>query len=547
MAATRKFDKWLYFTIIGGIIVLYALLEWRFPIMYDDLGFLAIWNSFDVDNSSFPQIIANTYADIWIHQNGRIANTLAPLAVASPANKLVFSLLTGIAMAYIIGTTRKFSCFGHHYNQNFFLSLSWLLLLFFLPWRDNIFIADYALNYIFATAITLLIIYALVMLEKKGWKPVTLILMLLFAALAGMWHEGFSASTLAGICLYIIVRKFKVSPQFLAIAAVYAIFFVICFSAPGTQDRLKGVVDSENPDFNLRIFFEYYQPSFLLAGAYALFAVFPEGRAAIGRSLKNPFVIIGWGIVLSGYFISSMPNQPLRSTFWPAVFCIVNTLALLANNQWLKRFFSKKTLLVNSFSAIMLLACFAQGIITLYWVDKIRKQADYIMERMIELNEPVVFYDMIPRSEVSRAALGIPPSMMWQGFFNYFCVWLYHPADFLAVVPTDLQYADSRNGIALAGDVGAKRIGNYIVGPYRVREDEPYLVIPRDVMVETEDKNGVKENIKVLEMPFITEEFLHEGGALKADTLMFYKFDKSISPQKIQNIKKFNLLETLDY
>lgn len=547
MTAYRKFDKWIYFTIVGIIVILYTLIEWRFPVMCDDLGLLSIWNSYDVDNSSFPQIISNTYYDIWIHQNGRISNTIAPLAVAFPVNNFIFSLLTGVAMAFLIELTRKFACIGNPVNRNFFMSLSWLLLLFFLPWNDLIFIADCALNYIFASVLTMLFIFALLELEKNGWRPVYLFVMILFAALTALWHEGFSCTTLVGIGLYIIVKRFKVSPKFYLVTSVYAVCFIICFYAPGTQNRLQSVIASERPVMGWLDYCMFFIPMVFLCFSYAFFLFFREGRKSIVRSFKNPFVIIGWGIIISGFFISSMPGQPLRSTFWPGVFCIVSSLALLPDNQWFKRFFSKKSLLMNSLSVFMALACVAQGIVTLYWVDKFRRQSDYIMERMIYRDQRVVFYDLLQKRDIPRVALGIPPTMMWHVFFNYFCIWLYHPADFLTVVPTDLQYADIHKGIPLSGDIRAKRIGNYIVGPYRIREDEPNLVIPRDVLVETVDGNNLRENFKVLEMPFITEKFLHEDSVFKADTLMYYKFDQNVDPRKIRNIKIFNLLETLDY
>lgn len=540
-------DKALFIAMVGIIFILYAMIEWKFPIIYDDWGFLSIWNDYEGENSSFFSTFIDHYNNVRTHQNGRLSNAFAPLPCFSQLSNLIFAVLTGAAVVCMILLSLKFAALQNNNNRFLRLSVCWILFIILLPWRDSIFAADYALNYIFASAFSLIFIYLIVSTEQKQWTIRSLLLIGIYALPAGAWHEGFSATTLSGLGLYVIFRRFKVSWQFYVVLFLYALAFLFCFLAPAMLTRLSNVISAERDGYNLITYCELYLPLIALCLSYIIFFLFKKGRSIIRRSFKNPYIVIGTGVVVSGFIIFSLPTQPLRSTLWPGVFCIINMMALFSGLIVLiKKNKARKVMAICTASLISLI-CIAQCVITLYWVNIFRNESDYILENIPDKDNTVVFYDLIPRWDVPRAALKIPPMLQWHQFFGYYCLWLYKKYDFIAVVPTRLEYADLQKGENLMSNINARRVDDYILGPYRIREDEPQNIMPREVSVEVEGYNYPAEKIVVLEIPFITKPFRHSDGTLKSDTLMYYKFDQKVPAKKVRDLKVFNFLETLDY
>lgn len=524
-----------------AIFVIYTLLEWAFPIMYDDWAFMAMWKSHSPSGNFSLSAWLEFYDNIRNYHNGRLANALTPFStVISPWNSL-FPIFTGIAVAVVICLAERFASFNKRSNNFLFLTLCWFLLLILLPWRDSIFVADYALNYIFSAAVTLLFIAYLIRCEYKGWNPYLFVFAIPFAIVAGIWHEGFSITACVGFGVFILVKRFRISWQFYAVFFLYLISALFCLCAPGMMSRVSNVVSDTRNQLGYLYLLKRHLALIILSISFLGLLLFKKGRITLKKTYRNPFIQIGVGIIISGYAISLMPNQPLRSTFWPSLFCVINFIAFLINFNFTKSLQKKHKPISLVVSVVILGACVSQGILSIHWTLKYRRQQDEIMREFYSNNiGSPVYYDLQDPDATPSLTLGIPPKNINQPF-NYYCMWLYFHSDFFSVLPKNIESIDFNEGTAIGKERKYRVIDNMLFGPYRERQADDFIKSPRHVSGIFIYDDGHEEEKIIVENPFITKPY-PVGNTIKSDTLMYYE----VQPEYLQGLRDFEIKQTIE-
>lgn len=521
-----------------------ALLQWWTPLYFDDWGFMSYWNDISDDGSFSFSTWHRYYTQIRIDDNGRIANALAPFSTLWSPWKEIFPILTGCWLAVIAALLLRVVCFGNErlpYRAKFsVLAFLWALMLLLLPWQDFLFTRDFSLNYIWAAGITLVFIYLLVgsvadgRSDARGVRgPLLTALLVVLAVIAGGWHESFALPTAAGLILYAVCRKGRLPWRFYLILTVYIISALAFALSPGIIRRFGEKVGEE---WNAVIYFRFMHNLFALAlllGVVILFSLLKRGRRALFQTVRNPYIMVGLGVLFVGSAIAWMPNQPPRAFFYPNLFAIT-VLVCLALNFLRGISMRPFRIVVDCISVVLACLCVAQGIAAIWWQRIITVEYDELAGRLLNGEGPL-FYDVFNYHEVPLYTLKFPVKNTWGNEINYRYLWTYRPMDFISVVPAALEYADYDHGEPVGGNLNARVVDGLLVAPYRVREVEPDLVIPVVVRLKARLKSGEVKEILPLESPFVTKPFVHSDGTERADTLMYYDLT-TVNAEEIESI-----------
>lgn len=416
---------------------LYALLSYLTPLYLDDWIFMAVWRD-DVDGGY--EFSWRTWADYFLYirgfDNGRIANALSPISTMFSPWKEIFPILTGICVAISAVLVQRFAT-GR--RSIFALSITWILMIVGLPWIDTMFVRDYSLNYLWASAVTLIFLWFLraVCHGRKLLAP-----SILLALIAGGWHEGFASATLCGLALLAIIRKFRMPWNFYALVCVYLLSDLLFMLSPGLIRRAAEVVTTNDHSVvHLRIAAIIILDLFL-AVVLIILSITGKSRKQRLKRLQSvfcaPSIIVSIGIIAGGFAIGFLSTNTLRSFFWPdlaAVMLAVRFIVEICKMADLSR------LAFRLGSIMIIAACIAQTIYATVWQARYKRETDEIMALLDKSATGTVFYDIKLPASAPRLTMGIPVSNAWHNEFHYRLLWSYYMTPVIGVVPTAMRNA----------------------------------------------------------------------------------------------------------
>lgn len=235
-------DPQLYIALVV-IAVLYALFSYLTPFQYEDYGFFGSYLQYNHNVPSFNwNAFIDMCAEIRKYDNGRLANIL-DLFVIICVPKWIFDILTGIVTAGIFYFLTLFivSRASDHTAANKLsfavLTSCWALSMVALPWRNNIMVLDYALNYLYSTFFNLLFLYLATICEDRGLTGWKLAGACVIAFVAAAFHEGFSAPIGLGLLVFACFRRLRLRASWWTVVVSYAIGALAVVTAPGIWIR----------------------------------------------------------------------------------------------------------------------------------------------------------------------------------------------------------------------------------------------------------------------------------------------------------------------
>ena len=422
---------WGLALIIAGI---YTAVSWLTPYYLDDWTFMGNWRDDARGDHSFStDAWWRYYTFIRGYDNGRISNALSPLSTMFSPWKEIFPFLTGIALAWAMVVVQFFvspsSPSSRLPHSPLWLSLTWLLMILFIPWRDTIFVRDYSLNYIWSAAITLSL---LLLLARKRWLPAALL-----AVLAGGWHESFAVATICGLALLLVVRGFKVSPRFYIVLCIYAASTMVFMLSPGMTGRMAYYVGDIQyfPSWRNYIIL----PVLLLSCAVLLCS--PRGRRCIGEVALSDAGLVAIGIILSGYFIAVCAANTPRSFFWPDMAAIALELMLARSFCFRMVGGVREKALRRGLAFTVAALCIAQSVSVIVWQARYKQQDDRIMALLNESRSGTVFYDLSLPLHPPKYTMGMPAGHLWRNPWHYRALISFYNTPVIGVVPTSLRQA----------------------------------------------------------------------------------------------------------
>ena len=475
------------------IAMIFSLISYLTPFAYDDLVFMAEWRSINGNSPLNLKSLYEFWSDIRLYDNGRIANTLSPLSTIFSPWKDIFPFATGFIVAGIIALTTFISFSPKKRWTLLNVSLVLTASLFFLPWRNALFVPDYSLNYLWASFITLLLIVLILRNESKGWNAFNFIIVFLLTILAGGWHEGFAASTLCGFLLYTVIRKGHFSIQWYIIGITYFTIAFLFFYCPGLLLRVYDQIGAHPDSLNIyKLIFDFFPIIFFILFLFIGYWI-PFFRSEIKKSFNNPIFIIGIGIVVSGTLLSLLFTHQPRSAFWPDLMAIILVLIML-RSVW-------KSLNESYFSpwitVLLIVTSFIPLGYIIIWQNNLREEYAVIMQKFEKSDSGTVFHDIIRPSSIPLYTLKITNHPIWVTDFQYHAMKEYYEKPYPAVIPGLLENVDpEKEGIKISGNAGALKIDNYII--------LPYVNIPESKVIEMNVglKDGENKVTTVVGIPY---------------------------------------------
>lgn len=487
----------LTFLLLIFIAALYATLSYLTPLAYDDWVFMAEWHNINGDEAPGLSTLYEFRQYIAEYDNGRLANVLSPLSTIFSPWKQLFPFATGICVALIILFTTVFS-FGRNGIRPYFISIVWGACFLMLPWRNRFFVADYSLNYIWASVITMLFMAYVVYNERKGWNAYNSVFALLLAFLAAGWHEGFAVATLGGFLLLSIVRKFKFSVQWYSVGIVYAAVTLLFCICPGLIQRSREQFGVEAVGAQYyKLFFDFL-PVIILIWTVILMAAVKPWRALLAEAWKNQWFVIGIGIVTVGTLLSLLFTHQPRSAFWPDLMALI-MFFILTGRFWgflYSKVYGTYVAALALGVCVVPLCCFI-----IPWQYRLYKESEIILTKMAASPSGTVYHDIITAKDLPLLTLKVPNHPAWVSDFHYHGIQEFTGKPFPAVLPTELDSPDIPVAAQrLEGNAGVYRVGNslFIAGhPYPEAVTKPLRVRLVD---------GTTLNTLALVLPYQTKE-----------------------------------------
>ncbi len=237
-------DKWL----LGAALAFAAAASaiWACaPVMKEDAAFREMLRYFNGGSDSFclkglwDYILCQREVD-----NGRLANIISPLATLY-GNGLLRGIIGGFSLSstylFIVLTARGGKA-GSRGADLLFFGAAALGGFFLLPFRDNMVVFDYALNYILSSALCFafcLGVCRAAVRPRGGWETA---LACLAGFLAGANHDGFALPLLGAAGCYAISRRFRLPPALWAMGLSLLCGALVPVSAPSEWDRAAGAI-----------------------------------------------------------------------------------------------------------------------------------------------------------------------------------------------------------------------------------------------------------------------------------------------------------------
>lgn len=500
---THKHISSGYWGLVILIVVLYSIMCQVTPYYLDDWIFMGVWRD-DVNGGHKFSFTTwwNFFQYIRGYDNGRIANIMSPISTLFSPLKEFFPYITGILLGFtLVKIQRNVS----NKKSIFALSLTWAFMIIGLPWKDTLFVRDYALNYIWAGAITIFFLGLLRQNEKKEISYIRFIWTILVAIVAGGWHEGFAFSTICGLGLLVLMRKFKLSSQFYIVYTVYIVSAIVFYLSPGMLMRTGNAIHTpiRFPTLAVAI-----MPIFV--GSLTIVnLLFKSGRKILAKALHTEIIVLCGGILISGYVIALSASAAFRSYYWPNLSAITISVFLIC--KWIHIHSIQKTL-KNVIALLLVILSATQVILSIRWQYKYTVEWNKIMELLESSESGTVFYDSPNHELPPKYTLGIPHPKGWTNPWHMGLLAAYIIKPTLGVVPTDLKTVNIEDGTTIKGSSGIVVYKGHMLSKYTPQENTTRKV-PHFRKLNFIGPDGNKISHQYIAIPFVTQ---------KKDTLLYY-------------------------
>lgn len=455
-----------FYIALGVIAAIYGVFSYLTPFQYDDLAFLGGYMSYTGGSTSFDMgAYVDMCREIRNFDNGRLANILDLLVVLC-IPKWLFAVITGVVTAGMFYFLTLFVTRQHasirHVSPFGTLAVIWAVSMVAFPWRNNILVPDYALNYLYATFVNLWFIDALsssLHANRSQWAYIPYCLL---ALIAGAFHEGFSAPIAAGLAIYAATKRFRMPASWWMLCIVYAIGAVFAMSSPGIwlrAGRELGYTPSATWIQTLLFITPLASLALLLL---ILAAAIPSLRHRMhipSRSMTYCICVVAMVVSTAMCFI--LPAKP-RNGWLPEVMAIVAVapaaISLLPGG--FDRHAAVKTLYALIFAATCL---FMANV--LRWQYFFYKQDATIHALIEQSTDGTVYYDVFPPEEMPKTVLFQPIQATWIHSFQIISV---NNCDttqrLIAVVPTALRNLRLSDAKPVSRDSGIYAFRNILLG-----------------------------------------------------------------------------------
>ncbi|MCM1071824.1 MAG: DUF6056 family protein [Alistipes timonensis] len=295
MRNTDRWNLWLF-----GAAALFAVCAaaiWACaPVMKEDVAFREMLRHFNGGSDAFSLRGLSDYIQCQREvDNGRLANIISPLATLY-GGALLRGAIAGLSLAatplFLVLIARGS---GRPSPADTLLyGCAALAGFFLLPFRDNMVVFDYALNYILSAALSFgFLLGACRALEKpRGWGETAIVC--LAGLLAGANHDGFALPLLAAAgCYALFGRKLRLPGRCWAMGAALLLGALVPVTAPAEWSRAAGSLGGANLAASLAAMIKF-APALFLAPLAAIAALLSKGARGRFSTPAAPLLALLW-------------------------------------------------------------------------------------------------------------------------------------------------------------------------------------------------------------------------------------------------------------
>lgn len=419
-------------TLVFSLMVLWT------PIRIDDFVFMGYYHKFGGGDSFSWQGML----DYWLHcrevENARFANFCAPFTTLFEPWITIFPYLSGLVCTAVIVISMKLT--GIRRNPATVLALMWLAQVFLLPWNDNLFVRDYILNYPYSAFFGLLFIYGMCTDGgNKLRKPLYFFAILICGLLAAGWHEGLAIPILAGMGVWALSQRLRMSWQWWVIMICFGVVTFAVFICPSMILRMSQNVGTGNYMSLWKVLIKLF-PATLAILVTATGMCIKQTRPILKRLFVNPSGIVIFTAMIVAFVICIFTTYTNRMAYFPILFAIIFYGQLF--KPYIERFKSKTSLIISIVCAAI---CTAQGIAACVWEYRIKVQHDIAFPLMLSSPTGTAFYDVYLYDDIPAYTLYFPSRKLWVDSWAYIAIdQNYGSNPHHMLVPTELRHPKGR-------------------------------------------------------------------------------------------------------
>lgn len=489
--------------------------------MLDDLVFRNFYLSLNGGSEDFSfSSWLEYYTGVRHYDNGRLANFLSPIATTF-IPRWMFASLTGAAVAAMLLLMNRIAEVELRRRGRAALAV-WASSLVLLPWRNMIMVNDYLLNYVYSTVAVLLFLLILCRVADENRGMAVMAVGVVLALIAGWFHEGFSVPLCAGLGVYALCRRLKMTWQWWTMVVVFGLATFWVFFSPGTLSRAEAEVGFRSWSVFAKVFATSL-PAVVLFSALLIVMCFKERGRAIIKSLwsKQNFVVLtvaAYAAAAITFFVKPNPRAA-----WPAEIFAMS--AMLCFLPYLNLRLGRRFISAACWALYFCLCLFFINV--LRWQVRFDRQNAEVNRLMERSASGTIFYDIIDPRSMRAETLYLPTRNEWLLSFQYNILNdedLHHGKTY-AVVPKVLSDFSADAAIQIAGNGGLMDYKGILLAPTsdgveRSSDDVAYNFEMADgreledvicVRISFIDKDGFKR----LYIYPVTQEL--NGGVVRAD------------------------------
>lgn len=466
----------LLFVIIGA---LYGVLSWLCPPMQDDFTFMG--DSFGVPVGWDK--LALGWAEVTQHFSydvGRLSNVLATVFLC-----LLPRWVYGAAMAAITYVALEYGCRVARLPERSLWCVAWAgMWVFALPWLQGIIILDFSVNYLWPSALIIVVLYemfAAPACRLRWWT-------LLVAVAAGWLHEQFGVAVCCGFLAVVLLRRNAVTRPRLALAFAFAGGTFLNFVFPGIWMRAIGM-----PARDMAV---ALKPLYvcLTSMVYASAIVVPLAWRYLDRQRRTLAVLL-LSASASAYAVFLYIGIG-RGTWAPQFFGCLCLLVCLPALPWKAAAWFKRTI---AWSAAALTA--ASLVLSVYWMAVYQHEFRLVERKVIQAGNSCIYYDPIKMPLAQQALTGFRvPAQQFRGLYaRHFFGRYYCGGKPLRMLPTALQGCTAGSAPETAPGSGLRYINGCVVAtPERAA---PYVGV-FEARADVTYSDGSHELLVIEPVPF---------------------------------------------
>ena len=443
--------------VLAVVAAVYAVMAYIVPLALDDYVFIDTYmNALPDAGSEFSLRRWMAFAStVRSEDNGRLANILSPISTLFTP-KWQYAVITGcVTAAYVWLLARLVRGSTPDWRL---LAAVWAVVLVALPWRNNLFVADYELNYIYTGMLLLAtLLEAERAAEGKAGVAET-VAAVGMAFVAGWMHEGFSAALVFGAGVWAIGVKLKMPAKWWAVMIALGCGLLVALTAPGVWLRFDA---QHGPQYrSMAKVLAYNYVSLAMIALLACMLLVRAWRRQLRGLLSCRLFVVSIGASLVGLLYS------FAIRFQPRMAVISATFAIVAIGCIVRHWrVAKSVARCGALHAIVMLLCL------LFMANVIRVQSiltaevEDVIGQMTASPHGVAFYDVRDHHQDHLSTLGMPLRLYWvEGFSFSSLAQVLDQDEPIAVVPVALRTARLAQAKTVPGNAGMSLLNGCLVG-----------------------------------------------------------------------------------